>query len=118
MAKKVCRSELNIASLAGVTGNQQSDAVRLPAGVGRWLLKISSTQNSAGGYTLKLQSSDDNSFTDSLDNLSQAVVAAGVLYVDDASATEELLLGRARVDISSVTGDWDIDVSLIYAEED
>lgn len=110
--------QLALYSGAGVTSSTVTgDYVSTPQKVGPYYLKIDATENSSGGVTVTVVTSETNSGAGETVH-TVALTATGVTRVALDAVSGQKVLGRyMRVELSTLTGDWDVDVTLEYAGE-
>lgn len=100
-------------SAAGVTSSTVAgEYVNTPGDVGSYYLVIDATENSAGGVTVTVVTDEDGSGAGGTVH-TVALTATGVTRVPLEDVSGQKVLGRfLRVELSSLTGDWDVTVTL------
>lgn len=118
MSAKSCINRLEVYSSSGITGNANGLFIDTPEDVDEFYVKITATEDTAGGATVTLSTNESESATN-LETVHQvALTATGVTRVASGSVSGTSLLGpQLYVAISSVTGEWTISVELWYAKE-
>ena len=115
---KACVQRLELISVENITAAPTKVFVDTPHDVADFYLKLDATEDVAGGITVTVNTNESESATDeAVVHTFGALSATGVTKVLSGSASGQSLLGpQLSVDLSSITGTWDITVELWYSK--
>jgi hypothetical protein len=108
--------KVTLYSDTGVTSSTVTGGyVTTPQFIGGYYLLIDATEQSAGGVTVTVVTSEINSGAGTVVH-QQALTATGKTRIELEDVSGQKTLGRyLRVELSSLTGEWDANVTLEYA---
>lgn len=111
-----CNSALVVYNETGITGADTGDFIAIPNNIERYYIKIDATEVASGGVTVNLLTNESASTTDAIPHNASALTVTGVTRVKDidTSAGYDYFGPYVYVTTSSVTGTWDIIVTLYY----
>jgi len=111
-----CTKVLNLYTGTTITGDDTGSFIVVPEGIEHYYLRMSATETSAGGATATVLFNETASETNAATLHAFALtVSAETRVLDTATSGSFDYLGPyVYVDVTSVTGTWEITVDLVY----